>query len=92
MVVKFWLHIDKDEQLKRFKEREKISYKRHKITDDDYRNRERWADYEQAVNDMVERTSTEVAPWHLIEANNKRFARIKALKTLCQQLEQQLGG
>ncbi|WP_369857537.1 polyphosphate:AMP phosphotransferase [Candidatus Thalassolituus haligoni] len=92
VVVKFWLHIDKDEQLKRFKEREKISYKRHKITDDDYRNRERWADYEQAVNDMVERTSTEVAPWHLIEANNKRFARIKALKTLCQQLEQQLGG
>ncbi|MDO6683541.1 MULTISPECIES: polyphosphate:AMP phosphotransferase [unclassified Oceanobacter] len=91
VVVKFWLHIDADEQLKRFKERETISYKRHKITDEDYRNRERWVDYEQAVNDMVERTSTEVAPWHLIEANSKRFARIKALKILCQQLEQRLG-
>ncbi|WP_221795391.1 polyphosphate:AMP phosphotransferase [Oceanobacter mangrovi] len=91
VLLKFWLHIDKDEQLSRFKEREKISYKRHKITDEDYRNRERWSDYEVAVNDMVERTSTELAPWHLIEANSKRFARVKALKIVCQQIEQRLG-
>jgi len=90
LVVKFWLHIDQDEQLKRFKERETISYKRHKITEEDYRNRERWTDYEAAVNDMVERTSTELAPWHLIEGNNKRFARIKALQTLCERLQNHL--
>ncbi|MGB1092180.1 MAG: polyphosphate:AMP phosphotransferase, partial [Oceanobacter sp.] len=62
LVVKFWLHIDQDEQLKRFKEREKIPYKKYKITEEDYRNREKWDEYEHAVNDMVERTSTEFAP------------------------------
>ncbi len=90
LVSKFWLHIDPDVQLRRFKEREKVSYKRHKITDEDYRNRERWTDYETAVNEMVERTSTELAPWHMIAANNKRFARIKVLKQLCESLQQRL--
>jgi polyphosphate:AMP phosphotransferase len=87
VLLKFWLHIDKDEQLRRFQEREKITYKQYKITKEDYRNRDRWDDYEHAVNDMVERTSTEYAPWTLIEGNNKRYARIKAIRTLCEELE-----
>ncbi|TVR84411.1 MAG: polyphosphate kinase [Rhodospirillales bacterium] len=82
VLCKFWLHITKDEQLKRFKAREKIAYKRWKLTDEDWRNRERWDQYEAAVNDMVERTSTSIAPWTLVEANDKRFARIKVLKTI----------
>lgn len=90
VLVKFWLHIDQDEQLRRFKEREKISYKQHKITEEDYRNREKWDDYALAVNDMVARTSTQSALWTLVEANNKRYARIKVLKTYCDKLEQQL--
>lgn len=89
-VLKFWVHIDKDEQLRRFKEREKIPFKQYKITEEDYRNRERWDDYEHAVNDMVERTSTEYAPWTLIEGNDKKFARIKAIKTFCESLEEAL--
>ena len=87
VVLKFWLHIDKDEQMVRFKAREKISYKQYKITEEDYRNREHWDEYEHAVNDMVERTSTEYAPWVLIEGNDKRFARIKALQEYCDRLE-----
>lgn len=87
VVVKFWLTISKDEQLRRFKEREKIGFKRFKITDEDWRNRDKWDAYEQAIGDMVDRTSTEVAPWTLVEANDKNFARIKILKTLCQRIE-----
>ncbi len=87
VVVKFWLSISKDEQLRRFKEREKISFKRFKITEEDWRNRKKWNEYETAVCDMVDRTSTEIAPWTLVEANNKNFARIKILKTLCQRIE-----
>jgi polyphosphate:AMP phosphotransferase len=87
VVVKFWLAISKDEQLLRFNEREKISFKRFKITEEDWRNREKWDDYEQAVCDMVDRTSTEIAPWTLVEANDKNFARIKILKTLCHEIE-----
>ncbi len=90
IMLKYWVHIDKDEQLRRFKEREKIPFKQYKITEEDYRNRERWDEYEHAVNDMVERTSTEYAPWTLIEGNDKKFARIKALKTFCERLEQAL--
>ncbi len=86
-LVKFWLHISKEEQLKRFKAREKTSYKKFKITAEDYRNRKRWDQYKEAVNDMVERTSTEFAPWTLVEANDKRHARIKVLKTCCEALE-----
>lgn len=65
VLFKFWLHIDPDEQLRRFQEREKISYKQHKITEEDYRNREKWAEYSLAVNDMVARTSSQTAPWSL---------------------------
>src|SRR5512135_2239263 len=90
VVVKFWLTISKEEQLRRFKEREKIGFKRFKITEEDWRNREKWNDYERAVCDMVDRTSTEIAPWTLVEANDKNFARIKILKTLCQRIETEM--
>ncbi|MBI5130089.1 MAG: polyphosphate:AMP phosphotransferase [Rhodopseudomonas palustris] len=90
VVVKFWLAISKQEQLKRFNERKAIPFKRFKITDEDWRNRKKWDVYEQAVCDMVDRTSTATAPWTLVEANNKLFARIKVLKTLCGALEQAL--
>jgi polyphosphate:AMP phosphotransferase len=87
IVIKFWLQISKEEQLKRFKEREKIEFKRFKITDEDWRNREKWDDYHQAVCDMVDRTSTGNAPWTLVEANDKNFARIKVIRTICERIE-----
>ncbi|MNQ97848.1 Polyphosphate kinase 2 [compost metagenome] len=87
VVVKFWLAIDKQTQLERFQEREQIPFKRFKITEDDWRNREKWDDYRTAVGDMVDRTSTEVAPWTLVEANDKRWARVKVLRTLNRALE-----
>lgn len=83
-LVKFWLAISKVEQYRRFKEREKVAFKRFKITPEDWRNRRRWDDYERAVCDMVDRTSTVSAPWTLVEANNKYHARIKVLRTLCE--------
>jgi AMP-polyphosphate phosphotransferase len=92
ILVKFWLAITKDEQLRRFREREKIGFKRFKITEEDWRNREKWDDYERAVCDMVDRTSTEIAPWTLVEANDKNFARIKVLKTLCLRIEAAMKG
>jgi polyphosphate:AMP phosphotransferase len=87
LVVKFWLQISKDEQLGRFKERQATGWKKFKITKEDWRNRRKWDAYEHAVCDMVDRTSTEVAPWNLIEANDKRFARLKILRTLCARIE-----
>jgi len=90
VVVKFWIHISKEEQLKRFSARENTPYKRWKITDEDWRNRERWDEYEDAVDDMVQLTSTAAAPWTLVEGNDKRFARIKVLKTCCHFLEKAL--
>ncbi len=87
VVVKFWLQISADEQLRRFKEREATDFKRFKITDEDWRNRERWDDYVSSACDMVDRTSTGLAPWTLVEANDKNFARAKVLKTICQHLE-----
>ena len=87
IVVKFWLQISQDEQLRRFKEREKIAFKRFKITQEDWRNREKWDKYQQAICDMVERTSTGNAPWTLVESNDKNYARIKILQTLCQRIE-----
>ena len=92
VLLKFWLHITPDEQLRRFKEREQIGYKAWKLTEEDWRNRKRWADYELAVNDMVERTSTRQAPWTLVEANDKRHARVEVLRTLCERLEVALAG
>jgi polyphosphate:AMP phosphotransferase len=87
VVVKYWLAISKEEQLKRFKEREQVSFKHFKITDDDWRNRKKWDAYADAVCDMVGRTSTTRAPWTLVEANDKHYARIKILKTLHDSLE-----
>ena len=87
VVVKFWMAIGKDEQFRRFKQREQVEFKRFKITDEDWRNREKWEAYETAVCDMVDRTSTASAPWTLVEANNKYFARIKVLRTLCEAIE-----
>lgn len=91
VVVKFWIHITKEEQLKRFEARENIPFKRHKITEEDYRNREKWDAYIHAVNDMVERTSTEYAPWNLIEGNCKRYARIRAMQIYRKHLEARIG-
>lgn len=91
IVLKFWLAISKDEQELRFKERQEIGFKRFKITEEDWRNREKWDQYVHAVSDMVDRTSTQAAPWTLVEANNKYYARIKVLKTLCQAIEHRLG-
>ena len=90
VVVKFWLQISADEQLRRFKEREDTEFKRFKITDEDWRNREKWDEYVSAVCDMVDRTSTGLAPWTLVEANDKNFARVKVLKTVCDRLEEAL--
>lgn len=92
MVVKFWLQISQQEQLKRFKAREQIAFKRFKITEEDWRNREKWDAYQQAICDMVERTSTGNAPWTLVEANDKNYARIKILQTLCERVEAELDG
>lgn len=92
IVVKFWLQISEEEQLRRFQEREKIAFKRFKITDEDWRNREKWGPYQQAVCDMVERTSTGRAPWTLVEANNKKYARVKILRTLCERIQSELDG
>lgn len=90
VLVKFWLAISAEEQLKRFKEREKTPFKRFKITDEDWRNRDKWDAYERAVCDMIDRTSTDAAPWTIVEANNKRYARIKVLKTLVKAIEARL--
>lgn len=90
IVIKFWLAIDKDEQVQRFKAREETGYKRYKITDEDWRNREKWDEYTEAVGDMIEFTSTTAAPWVLVEAKDKYYARVKVLKTVCEQIEKNL--
>ena len=87
VLLKYWVHITKDEQLARFQAREKIPYKRWKLTEEDWRNRDKWEDYELAVHDMVQHTSTINAPWTLVEGNDKRYARIKVIKTLADRLE-----
>jgi polyphosphate kinase 2 (PPK2 family) len=87
VLVKYWLHITNDEQQRRFKERQSTPYKAWKLTEEDWRNREKWPLYEQAVNDLAERTSTRLAPWTLVEANDKCFARVKVLRTLADRLE-----
>lgn len=91
ILAKFWLQISPEEQLRRFEERQQIAFKRFKITEEDWRNRARRADYEAAVSDMVVRCSTEYAPWTLIEAEDKRWARIRVLRTLVERLEVGLG-
>jgi len=90
VLVKFWLAITKEEQYRRFKLREKVAFKRFKITEEDWRNREKWHAYETAVCDMADHTSTALTPWTLVEADNKYYARIKVLQTLCEAIEHAL--
>jgi len=90
LLLKFWMHISPEEQLRRFKEREKVPFKKYKITPEDYRNRDRWNAYELAADEMVQRTSTSHAKWHLISGNDKRWARIHVLKTTCRELSRAL--
>jgi polyphosphate:AMP phosphotransferase len=92
VVVKLWLALSKEEQLARFRAREKIPFKRFKITEDDWRNRGKWPAYERAVCDMVDRTGTDLAPWHLVEANDKKWARVRVLEILCDAIEARLDG
>jgi polyphosphate:AMP phosphotransferase len=90
VILKFWMHIDKDEQERRFKQRQETPEKQWKITEEDWRNRARWDDYELAVDEMVLRTSTKDAPWHIIEANSKLYARIKVMEIVVEALEKAL--
>ena len=87
VVIKFWIHIDQDTQLARFTDRQNTPEKQWKLTDEDWRNREKWPQYEIAVNDMLQKTSTKNAPWHIIESNDKKYARIKTLKIVVDALE-----
>jgi AMP-polyphosphate phosphotransferase len=88
ILLKFWLHISDEEQLRRFKDRENVPYKQYKITDEDWRNREKWPQYRDAVNEMIVRTSTKHSAWNLVEGNDKPYARVKVLKTVCQTLRE----
>ena len=90
VLLKFWVHISPEEQLRRFKEREAIPWKQYKITDEDWRNREKWGAYVEAVDDMVAHTSTDSAPWDLIPGNDKKYSRIAVLKRFCQRLRKAL--
>ena len=90
MIVKFWIHIDSEEQLRRFNERQNTPSKQWKITEEDWRNRDKWDQYENAVNDMLQYTSTDFAPWHIIESQDKKFARVKALRVLISAIEDRL--
>ncbi len=87
VVLKFWIHIDKDVQLERFNDRENTPEKQWKITEEDWRNREKWDEYETAVDELLQKTSTKNAPWHIIESNDKKYARIKTLKIIVKALE-----
>lgn len=90
VVLKFWMHIDKDEQAERFRQRQETPEKQWKITDEDWRNRDKWDEYEKAVDEMIVRTSTKDAPWHIIEANSKLYARIKVMEIVVEALEKAL--
>lgn len=88
VVLKFWLALTKDEQLRRFEDRQKSPFKNFKITDEDWRNREKWDEYIQATNDMFQRTSTALCPWHVFPSNDKQYARISVLRTIVKRLEE----
>ena len=90
VIIKFWVQIDKDTQLVRFEERQNTKGKQWKITEEDWRNREKWDAYEVAVNEMLQKTSTTYAPWHILESVDKKYARIKALKIVIEELEKVL--
>jgi polyphosphate kinase 2 (PPK2 family) len=91
IICKFWVHLSPEEQLRRFEERQNVPYKAWKLTDEDWRNREKWPQYEQAADEMLMRTSTPAAPWTIVESEDKRFGRIKALQTVVLRLEDELG-
>ena len=88
MLIKFWIHVSRDEQERRFNARKDIPHKRWKLTAEDWRNREKWDQYELAVHDMVERTSTQIAPWVLVPGNDKQYARCKVLEVVGRRLKQ----
>ena len=90
VIIKFWVQIDKDTQLKRFNDRQNTPEKQWKITDEDWRNREKWDIYEGAINEMIDKTSTSFAPWYVLESVDKKYARIKALKIVIEQLKKAL--
>ena len=90
VLAKFWIQISKEEQLQRFQARQEIPYKAWKLTDEDWRNREKWDLYENAINDMLLKTSTLTAPWTIVEGDCKWYARVKALQTLVDLLSQEL--
>jgi polyphosphate kinase 2 (PPK2 family) len=90
VLIKFWMHISPQEQLRRFHAREKNVLKRWKLTDEDWRNRHRWSQYEEAVNEMLERTDTSFAPWTVVEAEDKRYARVKVLRTVTERMARAL--
>lgn len=90
VIIKFWVQIDKDTQLARFTDRQNNPEKQWKITEEDWRNREKWDDYETAVNEMLQKTSTVFAPWHILESADKKYARIKALKIVIAEIEKAL--
>ncbi len=90
VIIKFWVQIDKNTQLQRFTDRQNTPEKQWKITDEDWRNREKWDQYEAAVNEMIQKTSTIYAPWHVLESVDKKYARIKALQIVVEELEKAL--
>ena len=90
VICKFWIQVDKKEQLRRFDERTNTPYKQWKITDEDWRNRKQWDAYTEAVDDMVALTDKPNAPWTLVSGNDKLHARVTVLRTVCEQLEQAL--
>jgi len=90
VLTKFWLHITREEQYKRFEQRDAVAYKKWKLTDEDWRNRSKWDSDEAAVHEMVERTSSSAAPWLLIEGNDKNFARVKVLRAVADRLRERL--
>jgi polyphosphate kinase 2 (PPK2 family) len=90
VLAKFWIHISPEEQLRRFELRKETPYKAWKLTDEDWRNRERWEEYRGAVEDMLVKTSTLTAPWTVVEGENKWYARVKTLETLVSLLSKEL--
>ena len=90
IILKFWVHIDKDEQLRRFQDRQNTPEKQWKITDEDWRNREKWDLYEEAINEMMQKTSTDFAPWYIIQSQDKKYARIQAMNILIERIEKEL--
>jgi len=92
IIIKYWLQLSKQEQYRRFKEREKTRHKQFKITDEDWRNRKQWDAYQLAAAEMIERTSTSLAPWTLVEANDKYYGRLKVLRTVCDRVEKAIEG